>query len=116
MIQHFTGLTTRFDKNNSVKRRTICSKFRRDNKKNYCFESVKSVKRMLIRSHDNRLFRIVSVKSGCKPRNLFQEYSTLDSHDLSPGRTQLDTNRTNRTRTSGGKYESARFWGPALNW
>ena len=46
--------------------------------------------------------------------NLFQEYSTLDSPDLSPGRTQLDTNRTNRTRSSGGKYESARFWGPAL--
>ena len=45
--------------------------------------------------------------------NLFQEYSTLDSPDLSPGRTQLDTNRTNRTRSSGGKYESARFWGPA---
>ena len=44
--------------------------------------------------------------------NLFQEYSTLDSPDLSPGRTQLDTNRTNRTRSSGGKYESARFWGP----
>ena len=43
---------------------------------------------------------------------LFQEYSTLDSPDLSPGRTQLDTNRTNRTRSSGGKYESARFWGP----
>ena len=46
--------------------------------------------------------------------NLFQEYSTLDSPDLSPGRTQLDTNRTNRTRSSGGKYESARFWGPAV--
>jgi len=26
--------------------------------------------------------------------NLFQEYSTLNSTDLSPGRTQLDTNRT----------------------
>ena len=47
--------------------------------------------------------------------NLFQEYSTLDSPDISPGRTQLDTNRTNRTRSSGGKYESARFWGPAKN-
>ena len=47
--------------------------------------------------------------------NLFQEYSTLDSPDLSPGRTQLDTNRTNRTRSSGGKYESARFWGPATD-
>ena len=46
--------------------------------------------------------------------NLFQEYSTLDSPNLSPGRTQLDTNRTNRTRSSGGKYESARFWGPAV--
>ena len=55
----------------SVKRRTIWSKFRRENKKNYCFESVKSVKRMHIRSHDNRLFRIVFVKSGCKPRILF---------------------------------------------
>ena len=52
----------------SVKRRTIWSKFRRENKKNYCFESVKSVKRMHIRSHGNRLFRIVFVKSGCKPR------------------------------------------------
>ena len=39
--------------------------------------------------------------------NLFQEYSTLDSPDLSPGRTQLDSNRTNLTRSSGGKYESA---------
>ena len=46
--------------------------------------------------------------------NLFQEYSTLDSPDISPGRTQLDTNRTNRARSSGGKYESARFWGPSL--
>ena len=46
--------------------------------------------------------------------NLFQEYSTLDSPDISPGRTQLDTNRTNRTRSSGGKYESARFGGPAV--
>ena len=45
--------------------------------------------------------------------NLLQEYSTLDSPDLSPGRTQLDTNRTYRTRSSGEKYESARFWGPA---
>ena len=45
--------------------------------------------------------------------NLFQEYLTLGSPDFSPGRTQLDTNRTNRTRSSGGKYESARFWGPA---
>ena len=40
--------------------------------------------------------------------NLFQEYSTLDPPDLSPGSTQLDTNRTNRTRSSGpasgGKY------------
>ena len=53
--------------------------------------------------------------------NLFQEYSeyyiqTLDSPDLSPGRTQLDTNRTNRTRSSGGKYESALFLRPALNY
>ena len=48
--------------------------------------------------------------------NLFQEYSTLDSPDLTPGRTQLGTNRTNRTRSSGGKYESARFWGPPEYW
>ena len=30
-----------------------------------------------------------------------------------PNLTMLRTNRTNRTRSSGGKYESARFWGPA---
>ena len=66
-----------------------------------------------------------STRSACFPQilteismiqhiyNLFQEYSTLDSPDFSPGRTQLDTNRTNRTRSSEGKYESARFWGPA---
>ena len=47
--------------------------------------------------------------------NLFQEYSTLDSPDLSPGRTQLDTNRTNRTRSSWGKYESALFLRPAIS-
>ena len=47
--------------------------------------------------------------------NLFQEYSTLNSPDLSPGSTQLDTNRTNRTRSSGGKYESALFLVPAIN-
>ena len=44
---------------------------------------------------------------------LFQENSTIDSPDLSPGSSPLDTNRTNRTRSSGGKYESAPFWVPA---
>ena len=39
-------------------------------------------------------------------------FPMIYSPDFSPGRTQLDTNRTNRTRSSGGKYESARFWGP----
>ena len=43
---------------------------------------------------------------------LFQEYSTIDSPDLSPGSPPWDTNRTNRTRSSGGKYESALFWAP----
>ena len=36
-----------------------------------------------------------------------------DSPDLSPGGSPWDTNRTNRTRSSGGKYESALFWVPA---
>ena len=45
--------------------------------------------------------------------NLFQENSTLESPGLSLGSTQLDTNRTNRTRSSGGKYESALFLVPA---
>ena len=37
----------------------------------------------------------------------------MDSPDLSPGRSPWDTNRTNRTRSSGGKYESAHFLTPA---
>ena len=37
----------------------------------------------------------------------------IDSPDLSPGSSPWDTNRTNRTRSSGGKYESALFWVPA---
>ena len=37
----------------------------------------------------------------------------MDSPDLSPGSSPWDTNRTNRTRSSGGKYESALFWVPA---
>ena len=50
-----------FDRLKSVKRRTIwiCQ---------INFSVAKSVKRMHIRSHDNRLFRIVFVRSGCKPR------------------------------------------------
>ena len=39
----------------------------------YWFESVKSRKRMHIRSHGNRLFRIAFVKSSYRPRsNIFQ--------------------------------------------
>ena len=45
---------------------------------------------------------------------LFQEYSTIDPPDLSPGSSPWDTNRTNRTRSSGGKYESALFLTPPL--
>ena len=37
----------------------------------------------------------------------------IDPPDLSPGSSPLDTNRTNRTRSSGGKYESAHFLTPA---
>ena len=37
----------------------------------------------------------------------------MDSPDLSPGSSPWDTNRTNRTRSSGGKYESALFLRPA---
>ena len=37
----------------------------------------------------------------------------MDSPDLSPGSSPWDTNRTNRTRSSGGKYESAHFLTPA---
>ena len=44
---------------------------------------------------------------------LFQEYSMIDPPELSPGSSPWDTNRTNWTQFSGGKYESARFWGPA---
>ena len=44
---------------------------------------------------------------------LFQVYSMIDPPDLSPGSSPWDTNRTNRTQSSGGKYESASFWGPA---
>ena len=36
----------------------------------------------------------------------------IDPPDLSPGSSPWETNRTNRTQSSGGKYESARFWGP----
>ena len=38
----------------------------------------------------------------------------MDSPDLSPGSSPWDTNRTNRTRSSGGKYESAHFFTPAI--
>ena len=38
----------------------------------------------------------------------------MDSPDLSPGYSPWDTNRTNRTRSSGGKYESAHFFTPAV--
>ena len=38
----------------------------------------------------------------------------MDSPDLSPGSSPWDTNRTNRTRSSGGKYESAHFFTSAL--
>ena len=37
----------------------------------------------------------------------------IDPPDLSPGSSPWDTNRTNRTRSSGGKYESAIFLTPA---
>ena len=37
----------------------------------------------------------------------------MDSPDLSPGSSPWDTNRTNRTRSSGGKYEAAHFFTPA---
>ena len=37
----------------------------------------------------------------------------IDPPDLSPGSSPWDTNRTNRTRSSGGKYESAHFLQPA---
>ena len=37
----------------------------------------------------------------------------IDPPDLSPGSSPWDTNRTNRTRSSGGKYESAHFLTPA---
>ena len=33
----------------------------------------------------------------------------IDSPDLLPGSSSWDTNRNNRTRSSGGKYESAPF-------
>ena len=36
----------------------------------------------------------------------------MDSPDLSPGSSPWDTNRTNRTQSSGEKYESALFWAP----
>ena len=39
----------------------------------------------------------------------------IDSSDLSPGSSPWNTNRTNRTRLSGGKYESAHFFTPELN-
>ena len=37
----------------------------------------------------------------------------IDPPDLSPGSSPWDTNRTNRTRSCGGKYESAHFLTPA---
>ena len=37
----------------------------------------------------------------------------MDSPDLLPGSSPWDTNRTNRTRSSGGKYEFAHFFTPA---
>ena len=37
-------------------------------------------------------------------------YSMIDSPDFSPGSSPWDINRTNRTRYSGGKYESAHFF------
>ena len=37
----------------------------------------------------------------------------IDPPDLSPGCSPWDTNRTNRTRSPGGKYESAHFLTPA---
>ena len=39
----------------------------------------------------------------------------IDPPDLSPGSSPWDTNRTNRTRSSGGKYESALFLRPPIN-
>ena len=39
----------------------------------------------------------------------------IDPPDLSPGSSSWDTNRTNRTWSSGGKYESAPFPRPALH-
>ena len=50
-----------------------------------------------------------------KMHKLFQEYSMIDSPDLSPGSSTWGTNRTNRTRSSGGKYESALVWVSALH-
>ena len=38
----------------------------------------------------------------------------MTSPDLSPGSSPWDTNRTNRTRSSGGKYESVIFLRPAF--
>ena len=40
---------------------------------------------------------------------LFQEYSMIDSPDLSPGSSTRGTNRTNRTRSYEGKCESVLF-------
>ena len=37
----------------------------------------------------------------------------IDPPDLSPGSFPWDTNRTNRTQSCGGKYESAPFWASA---
>ena len=38
----------------------------------------------------------------------------IDPPDLSPGSSPWDTNRTSRTRSSGGKYESAHFLTTAI--
>ena len=38
----------------------------------------------------------------------------IDPPDLSPGSSPWDTNRTNRTQSSGGKYESALFLTPPV--
>ena len=39
----------------------------------------------------------------------------MDSPEVSPGSSSWDTNRTNRTQSSGGKYESALFLTPPWN-
>ena len=59
-------------------------------------------------------------RAAARVRRMARSWARADAyvhnvmHVRTCSRTQLDTNRTNRTRSSGGKYESARFWGPAL--